>query len=55
MLLAKFTTYRLALLAYWGNVLLLGAVLYASWGYAIRARLAKDDIPESRLRPAAAS
>jgi uncharacterized membrane protein len=44
-LLAEFIAYRLALLAYWGNVLLLGAFLYASWGYAIRAHLVKDDMP----------
>jgi uncharacterized membrane protein len=45
MLLAEFITYRVALLAYWCNVLLLGAVLYGSWGHAVRARLLKDDIP----------
>jgi uncharacterized membrane protein len=45
MLLAEFIRYRLALLVYWINVLLLGAVLYATWGYAIRAGLARDDIP----------
>ncbi len=44
-LLAEFLTYRLALLFYWANLLLLGLVLYASWGYAIRARLVKDDLP----------
>ncbi|MGH9444867.1 MAG: TMEM175 family protein [Terriglobia bacterium] len=46
MLLADFIAYRLALLAYWCNILLLGVVLYASWGYAIRARLVKEDMPE---------
>ena len=44
-LLAGFIRYRLALLVYWGNILLLGAVLYGSWGYAIRARLPKEDMP----------
>jgi uncharacterized membrane protein len=44
MLLAEFIAYRLALLVYWSNILLLGAILYASWGYAIRARLGKDDL-----------
>ena len=44
MLLAEFIRYRLALLVYWINVLLLGAVLYATWGYTVRARLVKDDI-----------
>ena len=45
MLLAEFIRYRLALLVYWINVLLLGAVLYATWGYAIRACLVREDIP----------
>jgi len=44
-LLAEFAAYRTALLFYWFNILLLGAVLYGSWGYAIRAALVKDDIP----------
>lgn len=44
-LLAGFIHYRLALLAYWVNILLLGAILYGSWGYAIRARLVKEDMP----------
>jgi uncharacterized membrane protein len=45
MLLAEFITFRLALLLYWSNIALLGALLYASWGYAVRAGLLKDDIP----------
>ena len=32
-LLAEFITYRLALLAYWANILLLGVLLYAAWIY----------------------
>ncbi len=44
-LLAEFTSYRTVLLAYWGNILLLGVVLYCSWGYATRRGLVKDDIP----------
>jgi uncharacterized membrane protein len=44
MLLADFMVYRAALLVYWGNILLLGAILYGSWGYALRARLVYDDI-----------
>lgn len=43
-LLAEFIAYRLALAAYWCNVFLLGAVLYGSWGYAVGARLLKDDL-----------
>jgi uncharacterized membrane protein len=42
-LLAEFITYRLALVVYWLNVLLLGIVLYGSWRYAWRAGLVKDD------------
>src|SRR5208283_3957836 len=45
MLLAEFMVYRAALLVYWSNIVLLGAILYGSWGYALRAGLVKDDIP----------
>jgi uncharacterized membrane protein len=45
MLLAGFMVYRAALLVYWGNVLLLGAILYGSWAYALRAKLVRSDIP----------
>jgi uncharacterized membrane protein len=44
-LLAEFMAYRTALLAYWANILLLGIVLYLTWGHASRARLVKDDTP----------
>jgi uncharacterized membrane protein len=44
-LLAEFTTYRTALVAYWANIFLLGALLYASWGLATKAHLVKNDIP----------
>jgi uncharacterized membrane protein len=48
-LLAEFIRYRAALLCYWGNVLLLGAVLYISWRYALRSGLVTDDTtPEIR-------
>ncbi len=43
-LLAEYHSYRTALLEYWGNILVFGAMLYASWGYATRAGLVKDDI-----------
>ena len=42
-LLAEFITYRLALLVYWCNLLLLGAVLFASLRYAEHAGLLKPD------------
>jgi uncharacterized membrane protein len=44
-LLAEYVHYRVALLIYWLNILLLGALLYGSWGYATRKRLVRDDIP----------
>jgi uncharacterized membrane protein len=43
-LLAAFITYRIALIAYWLNILLLGALLFGSWRYASRAGLVKDDM-----------
>ncbi|MGH7043801.1 MAG: TMEM175 family protein [Acetobacteraceae bacterium] len=44
-LIGSFITYRVALLAYWANILLLGIALFASWRYAARARLVSDDAP----------
>jgi uncharacterized membrane protein len=43
-LLAGFTTYRTALLAWWANILLLGAALYFSWVYSVGSGLLKDDV-----------
>jgi uncharacterized membrane protein len=43
-LLAHFITYRLALLVYWLNILLLGVALYASQAYARHAKLVRDDV-----------
>jgi uncharacterized membrane protein len=48
-LLAEFITYRLALVVYWLNLLLLGAVLFASLGYADRSGLMKDDTTAEML------
>ena len=45
MLLAQFMAYRAALLVYWINILLLGTILYGSWGYALRAGLVKAELP----------
>ena len=45
MLLAEFMAYRAALLVYWINILLLGAILYGSWGYALQAGLVKAELP----------
>ena len=44
-LLADFIDFRVALLIYWCNLLLLGAFLYISWAYSIRVGLLKDDVP----------
>lgn len=44
-LLSEFIDYRSALLCYWGNVLVLGLVLYWSWRYASHAELIKDRTP----------
>ena len=43
-LLAQFTAYRLALVVYWANILLIGAVLYASWVCALGTGLVKEDL-----------
>ncbi len=45
MLLAEFPAYRIALLVYWVNILLLGIALYLSWVCAIDKRLVKHDLP----------
>lgn len=45
-LLAEFITYRSALLIYWFNILLPGAMLYWSWMHATRHRLVKEDMPD---------
>jgi uncharacterized membrane protein len=44
-LLTEFITYRTALIAYWANIFLLGAMLYLGWGRATRAGLVKSDTP----------
>jgi len=43
-LLAEFTAYRVALLVYWLNILLLGVVLYVSWSCALDGHLVKEDV-----------
>jgi uncharacterized membrane protein len=44
-LLADFFTYRTAFLIYWANLALLGMAVYATWTYAERAKLIRDDAP----------
>ncbi len=48
-LLSAFIKFRLALVIYWVNLLLLGAILYGSWGYAVRARLVQEDVTHDTL------
>jgi uncharacterized membrane protein len=42
-LLGEFIAFRTALVAYWINLVLLGATLHASWAYATRAGLVKAE------------
>jgi uncharacterized membrane protein len=42
-LLAEFITFRLALLAYWANIFLIGLLLYINWIYALRNGLATPE------------
>jgi len=45
-LLAEFITFRLALVAYWANIFLLGVIVYITWIYAeAHALLDKDAGP----------
>jgi len=44
-LLAEFPAYRVALLIYWLNIVLLGAALYFSWVCATGTGLVKQDMP----------
>jgi len=44
-LMAEFVGFRVALLLYWANILVLGAMLFAGWHYARRAGLLRDDVP----------
>jgi uncharacterized membrane protein len=44
-LLAEYITYRTALLVYWGNIAVIGVMIYACWRHATRATLIKADAP----------
>jgi uncharacterized membrane protein len=48
-LLAEFITFRLALVVYWLNLLLLGTLLFVSRRYAVRAGLLRDDVTAEML------
>ena len=55
-LLADFLTFRTAFLVYWVNIGLLGACLYATWSYAERAKLIREEAPAmSRARSSGGS
>jgi uncharacterized membrane protein len=43
-LLAEFIIYRIALVVYWLNLLLLGVALFASWRYAQREGFLKEEV-----------
>jgi uncharacterized membrane protein len=43
-LLAEFFTYRVALIVYWANILLLGLLLLATWRHAVRGGLLREDV-----------
>ena len=45
MMLAAFMTYRLALLTYWVNILLLGWTLYLTWVCALGLGVVREEIP----------
>jgi len=42
-LLSEFITERGALLCYWGNILLLGVILFGGWRYSLRAKHVPED------------
>jgi len=45
-LLAAYITFRLAIVIYWLNIVLLGSMLFISWRYARHAQLLKDEVTE---------
>jgi uncharacterized membrane protein len=49
-LLGQFMTFRLALIFYWLNILLLGVTLWLCWRYATHAGLVKADAPPNILK-----
>ena len=49
-LLAAFPAYRVALLAYWLNILLLGVILYAGLIWSMRAALVKPELTSEIAR-----
>jgi uncharacterized membrane protein len=54
-LLGAHHAYRTALLGYWGNILIFGATLYASWGYALAPDWSKTTSLPKSLPPSVAA
>lgn len=50
MLLTGFLAYRVALLIYWGNILLMGTLLFLSWRHACRRGLFQDSLSDDTAR-----
>jgi uncharacterized membrane protein len=46
-LMAEFITLRTALILYWLNIVVLGALLWLSWGYAMRSALVQAEAAEA--------
>ncbi len=49
-LLADYFTFRTAFLIYWANIFFAGASVYATWAYAERAKLIRNDAPTEIYR-----
>ncbi len=49
-LLAEFIELRVALVAYWANIFIIGLILYGSWTYAGRAGLYNDNVTDDISR-----
>jgi uncharacterized membrane protein len=50
-LLARFIEYRVALVVYWLNILVVGAAILVNLEYAVRSGLVRDDADEGELAP----
>jgi uncharacterized membrane protein len=48
-LLAEFLEYRVALLAYWANIVMLGGTLLITWTCATRGGLVRSDLPAASI------
>ena len=49
-LLAEFLQYRVALLAYWANIVMLGGTLLITWTCATRGGLVRPDLPAATIQ-----